>query len=128
MSPQRIQRRRTRGWRMPEGAVYVGRGSKWGNPFRVGNIEEFGEVPTAEEAVSLFERWWTTPAKFVIPWPPPLEDLLELRGKDLACWCRIDLPCHADVLLKLAERYAQFRAENPQCFEDSPGFGSRGNT
>lgn len=33
MSPQRIQRKRTRGWRMPEGAVYVGRGSKFGNPF-----------------------------------------------------------------------------------------------
>lgn len=33
--PQRSQRRRVKGWRMPEGAVYVGRGSKWGNPFRV---------------------------------------------------------------------------------------------
>lgn len=33
--PERIQRKRTKGWRMPEGAVYVGRGSKWGNPFRV---------------------------------------------------------------------------------------------
>ncbi|MBK7274882.1 MAG: DUF4326 domain-containing protein [Actinomycetales bacterium] len=33
MSPQRIQRQRTKGWRMPEGAVYVGRPTKWGNPF-----------------------------------------------------------------------------------------------
>ncbi|WP_342394587.1 DUF4326 domain-containing protein [Prescottella agglutinans] len=37
--PQRIQRRRTRGWRMPEGAVYVGRPSGWGNPFKVGEIK-----------------------------------------------------------------------------------------
>jgi hypothetical protein len=37
MKPKRIQRKRTKGWRMPEGAVYVGRGSVWGNPFVVGN-------------------------------------------------------------------------------------------
>ena len=38
-APKRIQRRRTKGWRMPEGAVYVGRGSKWGNPLMLGKTQ-----------------------------------------------------------------------------------------
>ena len=35
MKPIRIQRKRTRGFRMPPGVIYVGRGSRWGNPFKI---------------------------------------------------------------------------------------------
>lgn len=81
--PIRIQRKRTKGWKMPKGAVYVGRGSKWGNPFRF----DGGPVhPAIRYACEI----------------APLLDVSELRGKDLACWCRLDEECHADVLLALA--------------------------
>lgn len=88
MSPKRIQRKRTKGWRMPEGAVYVGRGSIWGNPLLV------GQAYTLAEAVALFEA-------HCIPEPGLKE---KLRGHDLACWCPLDQPCHADVLLRWANQ------------------------
>lgn len=69
--PSRIQRKRTKGWRMPPDAVYVGRPTKWGNPFDIAIM---------------------------------IESINELRGKDLACWCPLDRPCHADVLLELANQ------------------------
>jgi hypothetical protein len=87
--PERVQRKRRKGWRMPEGAIYVGRGSKWGNPYRVGTCL----IPDARAAVEAFA------ANF-----PISLDLSELRGHDLACWCPLDQPCHADVLLALANR------------------------
>ena len=100
--PKRIQRKRTKGWRMPENAVYVGRPSKWGNPFRVSNGDCShpdcgpGSHPpsTAMMAVAAFRTHWKV----------LLADLarMELRGKDLACWCPLDQPCHADVLLEWA--------------------------
>lgn len=87
--PKRIQRKRTKGWRMPEGAVYVGRGSKWGNPYVVGTCL----IPNAEVAVAAFRA------------NLPLGDFAkELRGKDLACWCKPGAACHADVLLELANK------------------------
>ena len=103
MTPERIQRRRTKGWRMPPNTVYVGRPSKWGNPYPVG--EELESVPfvdadyparhfrTAEEAVECYRE--------ALPYRRDL-DVSELRGKNLACWCPSDRPCHADVLLELA--------------------------
>lgn len=82
--PVRIQRKRTKGWKMPAGAVYVGRGSKWGNPF---TLENSGHVhPAIRFACEV----------------APLMDVTELRGKDLACWCALDEDCHADVLIELA--------------------------
>lgn len=113
-APKRIRRRRTKGWRVPEGAVYVGRPSRWGNPYiviqdggfmwvepegghvvcstdREGNLRE-----RRAEAVRLFRERWA---------PLHIEAIrAELAGKDLACWCPLDAPCHADVLLELANR------------------------
>lgn len=145
MSPKRIQRRRTKGWRMPEGAIYVGRGTKWGNPYAVGKAQmrhpridgtdgwEYegrlhklsGErVPfyhsdgritwhdirdaTPAEVVDLYRAWLPGELRrgrlamrcgrqVVEPY-----DLDELRGRDMACWCPLDQPCHADVLLHIA--------------------------
>lgn len=91
--PRRIQRRRTRGWRMPEGAVYVGRPTPWGNPFQ-GDGAEIDHAYLAR----LFEELMARPeqAAFLA------EVRAQLRGRDLACWCPLDKPCHADVLLRLA--------------------------
>ena len=95
MTPQRIQRKRTRGWRMPPNTVYVGRGSKWGTIFRVGQIG----VPDAQTAVDLYRHEMMTRGG---SWQDLRFDLHELRGKNLACWCPLEQPCHADVLLEVA--------------------------
>ena len=75
---------------MPEGAVYVGRPTKWGNTFLV------SEGLAAQKCVDLFRQW--------IYSIMTQADIEELRGKDLACWCPLDQPCHADVLLELANK------------------------
>ena len=94
-TPKRIQRKRTKGWRMPEGAVYVGRPTKWGNPVAVGDWFD-NQRQTAAQAVQWYREHVT--AKSLMG-----EDArAELRGKDLVCWCRLDRPCHADVLLEIA--------------------------
>ena len=87
---KRIQRKRTKGWKMPKGAVYVGRPTKWGNPFRVIGSNR-------REAVDLFRTMVMTYLSNGTGYP-----LRELRGKDLACFCPLDQLCHADVLLELA--------------------------
>lgn len=80
---------------MPENTVYVGRPTQWGNPYKIGQLgpcetEEDGDKPlTREETIKAF--------KFSIL---PDLDLEPLRGKDLACWCPLDLPCHADTILE----------------------------
>jgi len=122
--PQRIQRRRVKGWRMPEGAVYVGRGSKWGNPFRVYQcrccpvrrwdiIDENGITYVADHSwrgklsglTQQLEREYCERAAVTLfaDIVALTLDLESLRGRDLACWCPLDQqPCHADVLLELA--------------------------
>lgn len=98
--PKRIQRKRTKGWKMPKGAVYIGRPTKWGNPYKVGEeinapiLIEGMVVGTPEVARNLYSLW--------IGENGPPAELEELKGKDLACWCPLDQPCHADVLLELA--------------------------
>ena len=91
--------------KIPADAVYVGRPTKWGNPFKVGSwgiVPHMGRVDQAE-AVRLYKEWlWQRP------------DLVEqaksgLKGKDLVCWCA-PLPCHADVLLELANKEVKQRA------------------
>lgn len=84
MKPVRVQRKRTKGWKMPPNTIYVGRGSKFGNPFTFYNS---GKIhPAIRFACEV----------------APLLDVSELHGKHLACWCRLDQPCHADALLELA--------------------------
>jgi hypothetical protein len=119
--PVRIQRKRSKGWRMPPKTVYVGRGTVYGNPFKIGehwrtgasrvntgNIafnhqleKAFGDNPlTREDCVKAFvilldyaglpecETRWAHPK--------------DLTGWNVACWCPLDQPCHADVLLEIA--------------------------
>lgn len=112
MSPKRIQRKRTEGWKMPEGAVYVGRPTVWGNPFRVGL-----DVPGRFDATREFQRWLAgekATGGGGLRRVTLLSRLAELRGKDLACFCPLDAPCHADVLLEIAN------AEAPQTAQTVP--------
>lgn len=120
MTPKRIQRKRTKGWKMPEGAIYVGRPTKWGNPFVAYRDGHDGYDPHSvgpEIAVASYRRMLSSEGTVcsipVTRWPKgkipaesmwiKIEDIKrELRGKDLACWCPLDQPCHADVLLEIA--------------------------
>lgn len=96
--PQRIQLSRQKGWRMPPNTVKVDRSSPWGNSYRVGdrywNGKGWATITDAAEAVELFRR---RDARTI-------RDIARLRGKNLACWCKLGAPCHADVLLELANR------------------------
>jgi hypothetical protein len=99
VSPVRIQRKRTKGWRIPAGVMYVGRGSRWGNPWRVGDPHPiFGWPMKAFEVVDLY-RAAVEPHALLLR---AVDD--SPRGRDLACWCPLDQPCHADVLLEVANR------------------------
>ena len=92
--PIRIQRKRTSGWRMPENTVYVGRGSRFGNHF---TVEQYGR----EKAVAMFRSYighQNSPHRF------DFDDIGMLKGKNLACWCSLDVDCHADVLLEIANK------------------------
>lgn len=105
MMARRIQRRRVKGWRMPPGAVYVGRPTKWGNPYRVGPDGSADVVVSRYRlaltlAVDRIARGWRGGVDE--PWRWMVAHLDELRGRDLVCWCPLDRPCHADVLLEMA--------------------------
>ena len=116
--PTRIQRRRTRGWKMPPNTVSVTRPSLFGNPFTVARAIEAGFIrrssdPGANEFLVasfrhwLFEapngrRWWWEGSESDQQKADIRHRLPELCGKNLACWCPLDQPCHADVLLELA--------------------------
>lgn len=106
--PVRIQRKRTKGWKMPEGVVSVTRPGKFGNPFLVKHCSEAGYATGLDAARICVEayRAWLLGEKHwahAIPMPDP-PDISSLRGKDLTCWCALGTPCHADVLLELANR------------------------
>lgn len=114
MIPQRIQRKRTKGWKMPPNTVYVGRPSHFGNRFVVATKEHSPETLAhyADYAknVDLWDGWPVCDAETAVAafrkmqCGPTFRKLAQsaLRGKDLACWCRLDQPCHADVLLEIA--------------------------
>ena len=93
---KRIQRKRSKGWRMPKNTIYVGRPTRWGNPFRV------GKDGNREEVIEKYRKWLKEKLK-----EDP--DFLEpLRGKDLTCWCPLDKLCHADVILEFLAKKETF--------------------
>lgn len=120
--PKRIQLRRTKGWRMPANTVKVARPTRWGNPFYVGypiHVEDAVQLyrdlivdrvawiaePDTEFGPGARHRWTSgyTPGGMDNVEPPTIDEIREhLRGNDLACYCPLDQPCHADVLLELA--------------------------
>src|SRR5580698_7389657 len=96
MAPVRIRLERRAGWRMPHNTVKVDRSTRWGNPLRI----KAGS--TAAEAVADYTLWITGDgeARFggITQARPSLQEIrLHLGGKNLACWCALGAPCHADV-------------------------------
>lgn len=91
LMPVRVQLRRTKGWRLPPNTIVVSRPSKWGNPWQVGKHGD------RAFCLQKFEEFFRHGALRVRP--EHARD--ELRGKNLACWCKPG-PCHADVLLEIA--------------------------
>lgn len=137
--PIRIQRKRTKGWKMPLNTVSVTRPGKWGNPFdfrrseycwaalsfgcrgdRRGRQEasvrafrEWIDPPWDRRTLQMEEqpkmgigkRWVNLGPKIIAGEAPSKEEIsAALHGKNLACFCKIGDPCHADVLLELANR------------------------
>lgn len=108
--PKRIQRRRTKGWRAPEGVVNVTRGSDWGNPYRVGDLVRISVPSVYEKGADYGYETTITPEIAVLLFRIWVQDRLEeqireeLAGRDLMCYCALDQPCHADVLLEIANR------------------------
>ena len=116
---KRIQRQRTKGWRMPEGAVYVGRPSLWGNPFGdfdlpldvsltlYRNLARGIWSPKPLLALDISDEVGAEVYRAHCEWSHRMGDhplsmiRTRLAGKDLACWCPLDQPCHADILLEL---------------------------
>ena len=132
VAPVRVQLRRTKGWRMPANTVKVDRTTAHGNPYKVdgfrrsdGTWEVFlctdgklagppvGFFPTRREAVGasveLFRGRMTSDQGGLLR-----KHALSLRGKNLACWCPLDAPCHADVLLELANAPAYLTDQEGQ--------------
>lgn len=127
IAPSRIQLSRAKGWRMPEDTVKVDRATKWGNPWRTwrdpyakggarwmvsrgGEHYQVGEPNTryaaAALAVQLYRedllRAGSHHHRLVDPVATRTDVMKALRGKHLACWCKLGTPCHADVLLEIA--------------------------
>ena len=118
--PERVQLSRRKGWKMPPNTIKVARPGPWGNPFRVGGHFMVGDPDFG----GFFQMAWCESFK---PDPPKFTKIAdaamaveffkrlvaigfynrrisELRGKNLACWCALDQPCHADVLLEIANQ------------------------
>jgi hypothetical protein len=94
--PERIQLRRTKGWRKPGGAIVVARPSRWGNPYREGDPHPVDGRPMSRaDTIECFRLHCGPGGDRAI-------DLEGLRGRDLACWCRPGAPCHADALMEWA--------------------------
>jgi hypothetical protein len=102
--PVRVQSKRTKGWRMPANTTYVGRPGRWGNPFAAGKPGPLGCEPIdAEGAVGFFRMMLRdSELRAAAGYPSQDEIRRELRGRNQACWCPLGQPCHADVLLEVA--------------------------
>lgn len=120
MSPQRIQQKRTKGWRLPPGARSVARPSRYGNPWRVGQERVWTVLPggltdktprdhplTAEEAVESYRNSLLADPDYVAALTA------ELGGRDLACYCPVGAPCHGDVLLAIVNPQDQPPSDPP---------------
>ena len=100
---RRIQRKRAKGWRLPAGAVCVTRPGKWGNPWVHDGTKAGRVIAWKLFEVHIKDRRDPWPGWVdLIGYPSDEEIRAELAGRDLACWCPVDSPCHGDVLLAIA--------------------------
>lgn len=115
---RRVQRLRGKGVPLPAGSIYVGRGTRWANPFA---MRQWGHA----KSVTLHRRWISGELGALSldrlgfsdgeiaaldRWRVRiLMNLHELAGHDLACWCSINCSwCHADIYLELAPTFADY--------------------
>jgi len=118
----RIQRKRTKGYKQPPDTIYVGRPSKWGNPImldgdciyidashrrKILSPWVFYTVGDIDDVIYLFEKLLDGTQfvnKDLQHWSDYFTklDITKLKGANLSCWCSLDKPCHADILLKYA--------------------------
>ena len=96
--PRRVQRKRTKGFKLPPNTVCVTRGTPWGNPFSAKDVGN--EVAVERFVLHLQGYFGFAGTKALKEWLAPL------RGKNLACYCKLSDACHADVLLDLASEYS----------------------
>ncbi|MCX7363574.1 MAG: DUF4326 domain-containing protein [Alphaproteobacteria bacterium] len=96
-APRRVQLSRRKGWRIPENTVKVDRTTAFGNPYQGSDVESGNRAYLAD----LFRKYLAREGHGA-----ELAERArrELRGKNLACWCPLDGPCHADALLEVANR------------------------
>lgn len=124
IKPKRITRKRTKGWRMPPNTKYVGRPSKYGNPFKlIGDqiycdashrrkildpwvlfTDQLFDPLNGDRAIVFFYRHWLAglydSGGIVRPRGFTLDEMeRELKGKNIACWCKQGTPCHGQVIL-----------------------------
>lgn len=100
--PKRIQRKRTKGWRMPPNTVSICRPGKYGNPFIVGKVCDGDFIIDNEHAKMCFLDIYNDEMWEDYGLPSPAEIREKLAGKNLACFCKEGEPCHGDILLKIA--------------------------
>lgn len=113
MTPRRIQRKRTKGWVKPPNSIYCGRGTKWGNSFKVTGqsghwvVLDEDELPIVnftlknealECSIDLFMEYISHKIN------TGKLNISELKGKNLMCWCPLTQHCHCDPLLILANK------------------------
>ncbi|MEU7170359.1 DUF4326 domain-containing protein [Micromonospora tulbaghiae] len=113
--PQRIQRKRTPGWRKPDNTVIVDRTSRWGNPYTVADCIDAMIAETDAEArkvcVQAYDAWLDGEPEYAHVEPNRrawiLANLPTLAGKNLACPCAPGEVCHGDVLIRRANPRTQ---------------------
>lgn len=95
---ERLRLSTKKGFKLPRGAVSVAHGTRWATPFGIGSKVLFGpgKVETSKQAVDEYSRLLDAE-----PWRK-VHVRKELRGKNLYCTCRPGEPCHADLLLQIA--------------------------
>lgn len=110
--PKRIQLKRYKGWRLPPRVVKVDRTTRFGNPYRINEGVDMKQVrkwgwqlsPAGQRCVCHSSAEAVARFRHALLWDGAIHGFVrnELAGKDLACWCDADQPCHADVLIEIA--------------------------
>lgn len=101
--PKRIQRKRSKGWKKPANTFCVGRPGYFGNPFvGINAANDYHRWLSGEMRRAEFDRKNTAPFVMFFDKANVKREAVRLAGKNLACWCPLSDPCHADVLLEIA--------------------------
>lgn len=124
--PERVQLRRTAGWRKPDGAIVVARPTRWGNPYHASDYPAHAQGCDGDwfpVSAAARNRFAVVDFRALVEHGvgdrggyPTIDEIREtLGGRDLCCWCPLTIgntddrmPCHADILLKVANPHIRF--------------------